>query len=79
MALTCKYCGDEHLVRNGVVRGYKRRPDDAGVRYLCRDCGRTFILRVLSAADGAYTKAGRAFSSGADGGRPTRSDWRHAA
>jgi transposase-like protein len=79
MAVVCKYCGDEHIVRNGVVRTYKRRPDHVGVRYLCRECGKTFMVRVMEAQDAAYTKADRAFSSGADGGRPTRIDWRHAA
>ncbi len=30
----CKYCGNENVLKNGIVKGKQR--------YLCRECGRTF-------------------------------------
>ncbi len=31
--LTCRHCGSEHIVRNGLTTNSKQR-------FLCRDCGR---------------------------------------
>ncbi len=31
--LTCRHCGSEHIVRNGLTTNGKQR-------FLCRDCGR---------------------------------------
>jgi transposase-like protein len=70
----CPHCSGARLVRNGVYRGYKRA-DHVGIRYLCRDCGRTHMVRVTEKADIGYMKRGKTLPSG---GRPTRMDWRFA-
>lgn len=74
MSLACPHC-DGDLVRWGVCH-YKRRPDVVGVRYRCRDCGKTMIHRVPAAEDVAMTRKAGTFPSG---GRPIRRDWRYAA
>ena len=34
----CPYCGCIHIVRNG------HRPSDYAQQYVCRDCGKSFVL-----------------------------------
>ena len=74
--MNCPHCTGIHLVRNGMTRAYKTKPDTIGLRYLCRDCGRTHLIQVKEQEDNKFLR--RAIPSGPDGGRPTRMDWRFA-
>lgn len=62
-------CGGD-LLRHGVAR-YKSAPAIVGVRYKCRECGRTFTQRMGSDEH----KEKLRFNSA---GRPHYQDWRHA-
>lgn len=75
--ITCPHCNDEHIVRHSVYRQYKSA-SDIGIRYRCRNCGKTHMRRVREIDDHKFTNANRTIKHGPDGGRPTRIDWRHA-
>jgi hypothetical protein len=66
---TCDCGGD--LLRHGVTR-YKSEQSVVGVRYKCRECGRSFTQRM------ADDKQGGALFFNATG-RPHRKDWRMSA
>ena len=65
----CAHCEGE-LLRHGVSR--KQNGDIYGVRYRCRECGRTHTQR-MTADEYRGTRQYNAT------GRPMRNDWRMAA
>lgn len=65
---TCNCGGD--LLRHGTTK--YADPSIVGVRYICRECGKSFTQRMAS-----DKQAGLLFFNST--GRPTKKDWRMAA
>lgn len=62
-------CGGD-LLRHGSSE-YKSDPEYKRIRYKCRECNKTFTVRVLK----DVVKGARFFNST---GRPNKDDWRYA-
>lgn len=69
---TCAHC-DGDLLRHGKAMDYKGDKSLVRIRYRCRDCQRTFTVRMARENE----HMGLAFFSAT--GRPTVKDWRMAA
>jgi hypothetical protein len=67
---SCQHCGGD-LLRHGVTY-YRADPSIIGIRYICRECRKSFTQRV---SDDKPT--GLLFFNAT--GRPHRKDWRMAA
>jgi transposase-like protein len=64
-------CGGD-LLRHAVTRYTRRHVGMIGVRYKCRECGKTFTQRMES-----DKRSGELFFNAT--GRPHRKDWRMSA
>lgn len=42
---TCQHCGGD-LLRHSVHRHYRQDPSIIGIRYKCRECSKTFTVRI---------------------------------
>lgn len=65
---TCPHCEGD-LLRHGTTH-YKRDASIVGFRYKCRDCGKTFTVRIPKQQD--YHNPIRFNQTG----RPHQCDWR---